>query len=624
MLRVSWRDFSMLFPVLRSITVSITSIAVLWTITCQAQHTVSRSIHYDKYLAAEKKVVETKDVPSPMSINRVLVSIKTQQDFDNLQTTLDAALNSGSDDICVVFGQGLFFFKDDHILLNCISKKNISLHLQGNNTLIVSSGRAYNQGDIYHGGFSTNNVYLDSNLHDLFIWGQMYQSDRMVEVLDEKTKLCRIHSPEFNLPSDSVGPNSWIQLTEWFMSGTYKVERIDGQDVYFTASDLKPGLPAYGNYNVNYDYTVVKLFPRFRVCNLGDKESEVELQPGITVSRSFYECQSSTFLKIYGSDLRSLEISGLDFYGNSGKSMLFRLLGARTTDGIYIHDCGFHGIKSIAVYMMGTSNTHISHCRFEDCYDNVLLAISQVKNTQVTDNYFFNVGKGLESTFAIRCQSEGFYVARNTVVNFGLGGIAVGKGGSEDGESSGIVEDNIVYFTDDYAEYARKNSLIDGGAIYIWPKNNGTIVRYNRIHNYTGAHSNRGIYCDNGAYGFSLYGNIITGISNSNYIDSRRVSSKTLPTNTKNLVMYNIIEGRYLFEGSKSDNECFKGLNIVLNHVGGSPYRIVLNSIDDAEDDVFLDYIANQDLTIVVPRNTRRELRRLPFYDRIKEYIQVR
>ena len=182
-----------------------------------------------------------------------------------------------------------------------------------------------------------------------------------------------------------------------------------------------------------------------------------------------------------------------------------------------------------------------------------------------------------------------------------------------------------MYFTDDYAEYARKSSLIDGGAIYLYTKNAGTTIRYNRVHNYTGAHSNRGIYCDDGAYGFTLYGNVITGISNSNYIDSRLVPSADLPTNTNNVVEYNIVEGRYKFEGNtKASNGCVKGKNIVLNTANGEPYNTVLGKFDKAEEDINLEYKRNRDLEIVVPRSTRRELKKLPFYNRIKKYIKVR
>lgn len=560
-----------------------------------------------------------------LNVRAGVITIASQEDFNQIQKKIERAIKAGEKDVVISFGRGPYYYKDDHVLLRDIYGKDVTLQFRGNKTKVIAAGKQYRRGDIYTSDFSTKYVWLDYNLNDLFNWGQMYQTDRMVDIVDEKTKLCRVHSPEFYLTSAKVGSSAWLQLTEWYMSGTYKIEKIEGQYVYFTASDLQPGLVAYGNYNVNYDYTVVKKYPRFRVCNVGDATAALNIEEGKPVTQDFYECQSSTFLQIYGTDFKKIDVSGISFYGNAGKSMLFRLLGARVSEGVNIHDCEFHGIKSVAVYMMQTSNTTISNCRFADCYDHVLLAISKVKNTRITGNYFLNTGKGLKSTFSIHCQCKDFYVANNTLVNFGQGGIAVGTGVTDTDEGNGIVEDNVLYFTDDYAEYAKKSSLIDGGAIYIYTKNDETIVRYNRIHNYTGAHSNRGIYCDDGAYGFILYGNIITGISNSNYIDSRLVPSADLPTNTNNLIEYNIVEGKYKFEGSsKKDNGCVKGQNIVLNVADGAPHKIVLGNLEKSEDDVNLEYKANKDLTIVVPRSTRRELKKLPFYKRIKKYIKIR
>ncbi len=554
-----------------------------------------------------------------------VITIVDQHDFDLLQSKIEKAIKAGDKDIVVTFGRGPYYYKDDHVLLRDVYGKDVTLQFKGNKTKIISAGRQYRKGDLYEGGFSTKYVWLDSKLNDLFIWGQMYQADRMVDIVDEGAKLCRVHSSEFNLDAEKVVPNAWLQLTEWYMSGTYKIERVEGQYVYFTASDLKPGLAAYGNYNVNYDYTVVKKYPRFRVCNMSDATAALNIEEGTPVARDFYECQSSTFLQIYGTDFKKIDISGIRFYGNAGKSMLLRLLGARVSEGINIHHCEFHGIKSVAVYMMQTNNTTITNCRFEDCYDHVLLAISKVKNTRIKDNYFLNTGKGLKSTFSIHCQCKDFYVANNTLVNFGQGGIAVGTGVTDEDEGNGIVEDNVLYFTDEYAETAKKSSLIDGGAIYLYTKNDGTVVRYNRVHNYTGAHSNRGIYCDDGAYGFTLYGNIITGDLNSNFIDSRLVPSADLPTNTNNVIEYNIVEGRYKFEGSnKSGNGCVKGKNIVLNKANSTPHKIVLGKFDKAEEDVNLEYKWNKDLSIVVPRSTRSELKKLPFYSRIKKYIKIR
>lgn len=587
---------------------------------------VTKSVFADVYKVKKSETYNNWWHPCKTAANTYDIPVTTQTEFDAVQGKIDKALRDGYKDITVRFGKGPFYFKNEHVILRGDSYPDASVHLVGKGTVIIPTGHYYRKGDIYTGDFTVKRIYLDNQLRDLNIWSQMYHSDAMVEVLDVNKKLCRVHSPEFNLNPTSIGDEAYLQLTEWYLSEIYKITKVEEQYVYFIADNLAPGLSAYGNYNVNYDYTIVKVFPRFRVCNMGDATSGVNVQKGKPVDKDFYECDAYTFLKLYGAVNKSIEVKGLKFYGNNGGGMLLSMLGSRTTDGIHVTNCEFRNIKSVAIYMMQTSGVAVTNNYFEDCYSDVVLAIDKVKNTIVTDNYFKSVGKGLRSCFAIRCQSANFYVARNTIVDFGLGGIGLGKGDSEGFEpGSGIVEDNVLYYTDAHHKWSAANGLIDGGAIYLFTRNDGTTVRFNRIHNYTGANSNRGIYCDDGAFNFSIYGNVITDIPNSNYIDSRLHPQKDFPNNTNNVVMYNIVEGRYKFEGKNvTDNGCVKGQNIVLSRAEDAPYNIVLNNLENTEEDAYLEYFENKDLRIVVPRATRKQLRKLPFYGRVKKYVKVK
>lgn len=556
--------------------------------------------------------------------NTTIISVHNQSDFDLVSENLQRILKTGAKDITIRVFPGRYYFHDNHISLKNSYNNDVSIHIIGDGAEIVSAGHYILKHDVDIGAFSPFAIYLDKNHDDICFWSNMYQSDTLVEILEEKSKVCRIHCKDINLPVSTDCSNAWLQLTEWYMSGTYKVQRVEGHYIYFIASDLKKGIPPYGNFNVNYDYTVVKKFPRFRICNLPISSCRVTLDR-IVSEAALYQCTSSCFLNIYGSDFKQIDLSGLKFVGNCKGSKLFNLQGARTKNGLFITNCQFSAIQSIVIYMLGTPNVVISRCIFKDCYDYVLLGIDKgTKNTIITENLFYNVGKGLNSSAAIHCQSTDFYIAKNEIVNFGMMGIGVGKGAAEDDEGSGIVEDNVLYFTDEYFAKAPLNSLIDGGAIYLWTRNNGTIVRFNRIHQYTGAHSNRGIYCDDGAYGFVVYGNVISGVYNNNLIDSRYVPSQTLPTNTNNFIMYNIITGRYKFEGSAiRNNQCIKGQNLVLLRSDEGPYNIVLNNLSDSEDDCILEYTGTKGLKIIVPRKTRQALRQLPFYKRIQRFISL-
>lgn len=562
----------------------------------------------------------------PSNGSSLYIDVYTQKDFDEIANNLQKALKGGAKDITIRISKGRFYFNENHISIRDTYHKDVSLHIIGNKTEVVSAGKLVTISDVKAGTFSPEAIYLDRRLNDVFFWSDMFQTDQMVEVVDFNSKYCRMHCSEIQLPSTIDCTNAYLQLTEWYMSGTYKIDKVDGEYVYFIASDLSKGMAPYGDYNVNYDYTVAKRYPRFRVCNLPVPSCNTTIDM-VENGVGLYQCTSSCFLDFYGSDFKQVELAGLNFIGNCSGSKLINMHGARTSDGFFIKNCKFSAIKSIVVYILETPNVIVNNCLFEDCYNNVILGVANAtRNTHITDNAFFNVGKGLQSTGAIRCQSENFYIARNTIVNYGMMGIGVGLGYRGDKEGYGIIEDNVLYFTDDYYKKASKNSIIDGGAIYLWTRNKGTIIRYNRIHNYIGAGANRGIYCDDGAYGFSIYGNVITNVGNSNYIDSRKVNFSYLPSNTNNLIVYNIISGNYKYVGSDNiaQNGCVKGANILLNKKGTAPeFAIVVDNIQNPEEDVCLPYKSIKGLSIVVPRSTRRELRKLPFYNRIKKYFKV-
>lgn len=68
--------------------------------------------------------------------------------------------------------------------------------------------------------------------------------------------------------------------------------------------------------------------------------------------------------------------------------------------------------------------------------------------------------------------------------------------------------------------------LMDSGAIYTWTQNDQVIIRYNYIHDYTGASDNRGMFCDDGAANFKIIGNRILRIANSYCVDSRIIKDQ--------------------------------------------------------------------------------------------------
>jgi hypothetical protein len=589
---------------------------------------VYRSEHHNRFLSAEH-ITHTSSLNDNIGDYDCLIRISTQNQFDSISVAISHALSAGFNSILVSFEKGTYYFHTNHISFRNLYYPKSSIHFRGNGSTIVSSGHHYFKGESFsNASFSPSSVFLNSNLNDYYPWSEIHQLDSPIEIVDRDKKECRLHYLEDGLLMNSDLTNAYLQLTEWYMLGTYQITRVEDGYIYFFASDLDLGMKPYGGYNVNYDYSVSDKYPRFRICDFSYiPDCFMHSAIGYMATNEFYCCDSSTFLDFYGCDFLRIKIEGFSFVGNRQGAPFMNLYGARTTSGLFIQDCVFSAMKSTVINLWCTSNSIVINNTFRDCYHNVLFSYYNVHNTIIMDNYFEKVGKGNESTFAIRCQSDDYYIARNKLVNFGLGGIAIGKSfSSKEKAGGGIVEDNILVFTSDYFPKAKLNSLIDGGAIYLWTKNEDAIIRYNRIHNYTGPGANRGIYCDDGAYGFFVYGNVITNVDNSNLIDSRKVNLNGLPSNTNNVVMYNILGGKYKFVGSDTteDNGCIKGENIVLYKEKEIPnYDIVIDNIESAEEDVFLPYRNNEDLSISVPRRTNRELSKLSFYNKIKKYIDI-
>ena len=196
------------------------------------QRVVTKSVYTDVYNAKNKEVYNNWWHPRRVATSTYIIQINTQTDFDAVQSKIDKVLRDGYKDITVRFGKGSFYFKNEHIILRGDSYPDASVHFVGNGTTIIPTGHYYKKGDIYRGDFNVKRIYLDNQLKDLNIWSQMYHSDSMVEVLDVNKKLCRIHSPEFNLSPTSIGEEAYLQLTEWYLSEIYKITSASGMRTY--------------------------------------------------------------------------------------------------------------------------------------------------------------------------------------------------------------------------------------------------------------------------------------------------------------------------------------------------------------------------------------------------------
>jgi hypothetical protein len=140
---------------------------------------------------------------------------------------------------------------------------------------------------------------------------------------------------------------------------------------------------------------------------------------------------------------------------------------------------------------------------------------------------------------------------------------------------------------------------------------------------------NRGIFCDDGASGFRIYGNVITGISNSFAIDARRTSALELKTsgrkvNVNNYVGNNVVEGPLRFEGRLSGSACEKAFDYILIPSGSVLPQNVISNVNVSGRDVRVNVSAINDGVIYLPAFSMWRIRRWDYYDKMKDYFARR
>ena len=555
-------------------------------------------------------------VSTTVSACRTTIVVKNQTEFDGLQEKLTNTIKADKKNIYVKLMPGNYIAKDNHILLKDIKASDTKIHIQGINAVLLPSGREYREGDVYKGTFSVENSWMNGS-EDVEIWSYVQYADDLVEVLDTIKKRCRITCKN-TFPKETDISNAYILITHWFHSSVYKIDNIDVNYIYFTADDLKTS--SFGGYNVNDDYNYGKKDIRYKLCNVTTSDDcisvvdgRVHLPKDVTSVR---EGVTHNFMTLKNCRFSSVEITGIQFWGGAFlQSNPAVIIKKSECESIRIHKCGFYGMRGNVVSITASPNVRVDNCQFEDCYQYGVKSNNESANTVVEKNSFNSMGKRMDNTYCVRCQGTNFRVSDNIFINYGYGGIFTGVSyrSTMKQPSVGVIENNDLSFTQDYLDHIDNYGIMDGGAITIAAQNVGTIVRYNYIHGFSGMKSNRGIYCDNGASNFELYGNVITGITNSWCIDSRRVKkaerantpeSKIERANVNINIHDNIVDGGIRFEANEDlDNGCVKGVNYILCARNDELPKMKVNHVTNTEDDIVLEYtgMKNGKLSISAP-----------------------
>lgn len=569
-----------------------------------------------------------------MTPKKDTILVSDQKDLSAIRPRIDRKITEGSDAIVVKFLPGTYYFRDEQINLSGKQYAGIDLCFVGDGAVFIGEGRRYDTPGEASTTFSRYNGYITGTGDYLSVWGPVLESDRLAEVVDEASKLCRIHYAALSDMSGEQCRISHITLTESFDGKVFKINRIEKGWVYFTATNLANLTKDF--YNINHDYYSGKRFPKFRLCNTTSFAGEITCLDGKIMFQPslgpVYECANTRFFYANRSEFKRLEIKGLQFIGNKESSQLITFRDCAVSDSIIISECAFRNIHSDIIEIIGTNHVFVRNNFISKNFRWGVRSDHYSADIRIEDNVFTDCGLGLRNSACITCYGENFLVARNRISNFGYAAIYAGLHYNTKKERpvGGVIENNEIWFDEAYRKDLLNKTLMDAGAIYLGTVHDRTIVRHNHIHDYVGVYSYNGIYCDDGASNCTIYGNVILGITGGYCISSRRVAwiekdqkSKVRRANVGNVIMHNLIDGRVKFEARPGENECKKGANFILQLPGRDVPKTEEANLIGAETDIILQAAAVTNGSVRMSSKTAKVLDGYSEYPFLKKYILV-
>lgn len=548
------------------------------------------------------------------------MTVNSQKEFEKIPSTIYSYAKEGYKDIRLIVSKGIYYYDEGTFTLKGFNFPEVSVTIQGEEAIIIPKGNDYKNGDDFSKKITPNTVFIADDFSVVDLYSDMYQAVEIIEVIDEKTGLCRIKG---NSVITGNAEGMFITIPQWYKAHTYRVTDIKDGYIYFSVDNLSKD--KWNRYSVNYDYTLHKDLPRFRLFNAGDGLMSIKNNKMI-LSKQYdmvHSCGKCSFLRIWNSTFKRFSLSGFHFIGNCYNGSTNALIDFKesTSTEFAIFNCEFTGIKSQLMLIQKTNNVCFKLNVVQNCYGFGIASYNGCANTAIIGNVFHNNGRDFQQDYSVCCMGENYYIANNKFYDFPYSAIRVGLHYQQDHnhKCNGIVEKNELYYTRDFFNDYKKHTLMDGGAIYVGTVNDGAVIRYNYIHDYIGMEGNRGIFCDDGAGNVEIYENVVTNVPNCYAIESRRVQSmdKNFEYTNRNVVIRdNIIEGNYRFEAR--DESCILGDNVIVNPTDSCLVKVMTTEGTD----IVLDKVKrNKAGKIKLTRKQKRLARKSIPFGEVKKWL---
>lgn len=446
-------------------------------------------------------------------------------------------------------------------------------------------------------------------------------------------------------PEDRNLNIGYIQLTCAYEAFLFKITDHVDNDGYVTIRTSNIiGRNSLGGINVNGDYKQYDVYPRYRLV-LSDSDIEFESVDNVNsilISTKYdrvYECLNQTFLYVNDDrsatihPFKSISLIGINFNGNVDKGFNFYDSEMYNTglihiqefeqDYIQISGCHFENLKSTAIVATApktnapdftVQNIVVKGNTMANCDMGLMSASPMTSHIYVMDNKLDSVYKDLHYGGAIAIGGQHFLIARNFIRDFTYAGIKSGhewapnKMAEPYAGSQGIIEDNILCWSDGFALHAWEHSLYDGGYLYIYCRTKGIIVRRNVLYGMSSIGKFKGIQLDGMANKVTVIDNAI--LCSCNWLSFGNGvlygGSPPIEYEGNDVFINNLISAPYYVQ----DSSCIKGRNIALinDNTNKPSGNSLLNNVV-SEDDLIVKNSSIDGMSVSVPNSYYATLR---------------
>lgn len=517
----------------------------------------------------------------PSINNWKVITIKTQEQWDNLADILQSQIKNGEQNIEIrIKGNGIEFGKVKKEI-QVLNYPKVNIRIVGTKAKVQPYGFTFkkcNTDAILDNGFYSL-PYTEFDINDIVIdkkGNEIIFREETKQVLGDIIKVQGGNSTkvqddvwkfEVDLPdlSEDQCKDFYVLMTRDWTSARHSVIKVQDGWLYYhlDSEDL------HSDRNPNVDWTQYRVRPRYTLINNPVSKGLHIVGGRIYVPTKYKQVrvnkggQLITFAYCH---FNSLEITGFQLNGCGGNGTPIGLYSCTLNQGAFIHHNTFTNISSLSISTANNENVVIADNTIANTREQAIAG--RGINTTIARNYLRNIGWML-NTRAITGGGDSLHICDNVIEDFNYSAIAVGsRAPTRDSVVLNyIIERNVVRLTKKFTENYVAKSLADGGGIYTGPQCTRGIIRNNVIENIKGIHSNRGIFLDDGSKNLAIYGNLIIGTANSYDIDLRlsREFEKDIPDhNTRNSIFDNILTGGYRFQDAGKGSRCIGGQNVLL------------------------------------------------------------